>query len=198
MRVGLRGAQLLFGAAIAARAQCFGRRQRRPVSLACVVRAPLMPAAERLRRARHPQAPFPPLCEEPWPTRPQFSVHCWSPSPAPGGAGRGFAAALGSPHAIAWSWPSNMVAAPTACDLGTPGSTCSNRAPLRRNPPEPIVLVHYGPWHFFFALFLEVPILLLPAVTGHYLSPRHEKQTFRGVSLSEIGATPRRSIARVH
>ena len=44
------------------RAQCFGRRQRRPVSLACVVRAPLMPAAERLRRARHPQAAFPPLC----------------------------------------------------------------------------------------------------------------------------------------
>ena len=27
-----------------------------------MVRAPLMPAAERLRRARRPQAPFPPLC----------------------------------------------------------------------------------------------------------------------------------------
>jgi hypothetical protein len=63
-------------------------------------------------------------------TRPQFLVHGGSPIPSPGGAGRGFAAALGSPHAIAWSWPSNMVAAPTACDLGTPGSTCSNRAPL--------------------------------------------------------------------
>jgi hypothetical protein len=28
----------------------------------------------------------------------------------------------------------------------------------RRNPPEPIVLVHYGPWHFFFALFPEMMI----------------------------------------
>jgi hypothetical protein len=28
----------------------------------------------------------------------------------------------------------------------------------RRNPPEPIVLVHYGPWHFFFAIFLEMVI----------------------------------------
>jgi len=28
----------------------------------------------------------------------------------------------------------------------------------RRNPPEPIVLVHYGPWHLFFALFLEMVI----------------------------------------
>ncbi len=28
----------------------------------------------------------------------------------------------------------------------------------RRNPPEPIVLVHYGPWHFFFAIFLEIVI----------------------------------------
>jgi hypothetical protein len=56
-----------------------------------------------------------------------FLVHGWSPSPAPGGAGRGFALALGSPHASAWPWPSNMVAAPTACDLGTSGSTFSNR-----------------------------------------------------------------------
>ena len=29
---------------------------------------------------------------------------------------------------------------------------------LRRNPPEPNVLVHYGPWHFFFAIFLEMVI----------------------------------------
>jgi hypothetical protein len=57
-----------------------------------------------------------------------FLVHGWSPSPAPGGAGRGFALALGSPHASAWPWPSNMVAAPTACDLGTSGSTFSNSA----------------------------------------------------------------------
>jgi len=28
----------------------------------------------------------------------------------------------------------------------------------RRNPSEPIVLVHYGPWHLFFALFLEMVI----------------------------------------
>jgi hypothetical protein len=32
------------------------------------------------------------------------------------------------------------------------------RCLLRRNPPEPIVLVHYGPWHFFFAIFLEMVI----------------------------------------
>jgi hypothetical protein len=31
-------------------------------------------------------------------------------------------------------------------------------ARFRRNPPEPIVLVHYGPWHFFFAIFLEMVI----------------------------------------
>jgi hypothetical protein len=52
-------------------------------------------------------------------TRPQFLVHGGSPIPSPGGAGRGFAAALGAPHASAWLWPSNMVAAPTACDFGT-------------------------------------------------------------------------------
>jgi hypothetical protein len=57
-----------------------------------------------------------------------FLVHGWSPSPATGGAGRGFALVLGSPHASAWPWPSNTVAAPTACDLGTSGSTFSNRA----------------------------------------------------------------------
>jgi hypothetical protein len=68
-----------------------------------------------------------PVREELWRTRPQFSG---SPSPSPGGAGRGFAAALGAPHASAWLWPSNMVAAPTASDFGTPESTCSNRAPL--------------------------------------------------------------------
>jgi hypothetical protein len=28
----------------------------------------------------------------------------------------------------------------------------------RRNPGEPIILVLYGPWHFFFALFLEMVI----------------------------------------
>ena len=28
----------------------------------------------------------------------------------------------------------------------------------RRNPGEPIILVLYGPWHFFFALFLEMMI----------------------------------------
>jgi len=39
-----------------------------------------------------------------------------------------FALALGCPHASAWPWPSNMVAAPPACDLGTSGSTFSNRA----------------------------------------------------------------------
>ena len=71
-----------------------------------------------------------PVSGEPWRTRPQFPVHGGLPSPAPGGAECGFAAALCSPHAFAWSWPSNMVAAPTACDLGTPGSHCSNRAPL--------------------------------------------------------------------
>jgi hypothetical protein len=71
-----------------------------------------------------------PAREEQWRTHPHFSVHGGCPSPATGGAGRGFAAALGSPHATACSWPSNMVAAPTACDLGTWGSTCSNRAPL--------------------------------------------------------------------
>jgi hypothetical protein len=32
------------------------------------------------------------------------------------------------------------------------------RQKLRRNPPEPIILVHYGPWHFFFAIFLEMVI----------------------------------------
>jgi hypothetical protein len=34
--------------------------------------------------------------------------------------------ALGSPHDSVWPWPSNMVAAPTAC--GTSGSTFSNHA----------------------------------------------------------------------
>ena len=38
-----------------------------------------------------------------------------------------FALALGCPHASVWPWPSNMVAAPPACDLGTSGSTFSNR-----------------------------------------------------------------------
>ncbi len=71
-----------------------------------------------------------PVREQQWSTRPQFSVHCGSPSPSPGGAGRGFAAALCSPHASARLWSSYMVAAPTACDFGTQGSTCSNRAPL--------------------------------------------------------------------
>ncbi len=71
-----------------------------------------------------------PVREEPWRTRPQFPVHVGCPSPATGGDGRGFAAALGSPHATVWSWPSNMAAAPTACDLGTPGLHCSNRVPL--------------------------------------------------------------------
>jgi hypothetical protein len=71
-----------------------------------------------------------PVREEQWRTCQQFSVHGGCPSPVSGGVGRGFAAALGSPHAIAWPWPSNMVAAPTACDLGTPGLTCSNCAPL--------------------------------------------------------------------
>ena len=71
-----------------------------------------------------------PVRGEPWRTRPQFPVHGGLPSPALHPAECGFAAALCSPHAIAWSWPSNMVAAPTACDLGTPGSTCSNRVPL--------------------------------------------------------------------
>ena len=28
----------------------------------------------------------------------------------------------------------------------------------RRNPGEPIILVLYGPWHFFFALFPEMMI----------------------------------------
>ena len=33
----------------------------------------------------------------------------------------------------------------------------NGRLPHRRNPGEPIIL--YSPWHFFFALFLEMVIL---------------------------------------
>ena len=88
-------------------------------------------AVDALRAGAVPAGTFStPVREKLWRTRPQFSVHGGSPIPSPGGAGRGFAAALGSPHASAWLWPSNMVAAPTACDFGTSESTCSNRAPL--------------------------------------------------------------------
>jgi hypothetical protein len=41
----------------------------------------------------------------------------------------------------------------THCELVLPTAE-----QLRKNPPEPIILVHYGPWHFFFAIFLEMVI----------------------------------------
>ena len=56
--------------------------------------------------------------------------------------------------------------------------------PERRNPGEPIILVLYGPWHLFFALFLEMVISGYhwePTVVNKVLpSPCKKKERARG------------------
>jgi hypothetical protein len=46
----------------------------------------------------------------------------------------------------------------TATAAWNPQADPAERANRRRNPGEPIILVLYGPWHLFFALFLEMVI----------------------------------------
>jgi hypothetical protein len=71
-----------------------------------------------------------PLREEPWPTRPQISVHCDSPSPSPGHDRGRFAAVFGSPQASLRPWPSSMVAAVPGWVLETPPPSFAGRAPV--------------------------------------------------------------------
>ena len=71
-----------------------------------------------------------PVREEPWPTRPQISVHCDSPSPSPGHDRGRFAAVFGSPQASLRPWPSSMVAAVPGWVLETPPPSFAGRAPL--------------------------------------------------------------------
>jgi len=88
-----------------ARAQCFRSLQRGSVILACVIRASLMPAEERLRRAQRPQAPFPPLCvrNRGEPVRNfQFTAGCLAQRQAAPGAVSQRCCVLHTPTALPW------------------------------------------------------------------------------------------------